>query len=31
MKEILEAIALLILIFALIYYFYLEYKLEHKK
>jgi len=31
MKEILESIALLILIFGLLYYFYLEYKLEHKK
>jgi len=31
MKEVLEIIALLIFTGGLIYYFYLEYKLEHKK
>ncbi len=31
MKMILEAIALIIMIVGLLYYFYLEYKLEHKK
>ncbi len=31
MKEILEASVLLFLIGGLIYYFYLEYKLEHDK
>ena len=31
MKETLEAIALLFFIAGLIYYFYLEYKLEHKQ
>ena len=31
MKEILEIIVLLFFIGALLYYFYLEYKLEHKK
>jgi len=31
MKDILESIALLIMLIGLLYYFYLEYKLEHKK
>jgi len=31
MKDILESIALLIMLGGLLYYFYLEYKLEHKK
>ncbi len=31
MKDILESIALLIMLGGLMYYFYLEYKLEHSK
>jgi len=31
MKDILESIALLIMLGGLLYYFYLEYKLEYKK